>query len=404
MAYVIDPSTGIYIDPVSGATSMDPLGQTAVTNPSLVQQAKRNLAVSHGLLDTLGKYGTQFDQSITGEQALSKHLNDVIAGQAPSVAQAQLQEGLGQVRQQADSQASGASGANAGLARMTAIQAGGAAAAQVNQQAAELRAREQAAAVQNQGAVLGNIATQSAGMYGTNVTGAANFSNQAEQAAATQAQIDEQRSEANKRLIANLVAAGGAGIATLATGGAAAPLAAGALSGLASGQAGSAAAAGAGSGGVVANPAAAPAPQQLDSVLSGAMPATPSNFSADAILGKAPLSATDQSNLVNTGLSSGTAYTSDENEKTDIQRAPMEKFLDHLAGFTFDYKDPGGVEEPGGQRMGPMAQEVRQGGPIGRSMVIDGAPLKMDIPNSVGAALSAVGYLNEQIKKLRAER
>lgn len=405
MAYVLDPSTGVYVDPVSGATAMDPLGQTAVTNPSLVSQAKRNLAVSHGLLDTLGKYGQQFDQSISGEQALSRHLNDVIAGQAPSVAGQQLQEGLGQVRQQADSMASGATGANAGAARLQAIQTGGAAAAGVNQQTAMLRAQEQAAATQNQGAVLGNIAGQSANMYGTNVTGAANFSSQAGNEAAQQAQLDEQRREANLRLITNLAAAGGAGLATLATGGAAAPTAGAALSGIAAGQAGQAASNIAGINGPVANPAAAPAAEQLDSVLAGASPSSSAGFSADSILGpRSPYQGPDI-NPTTGGLSSGSAYTSDEREKTDIQKPgndAMEQFLNHISGFTYDGKP--GSDIPAGKRMGPMAQDVQQGGPIGKSMVIDGAPLKMDVANTLGSTLAAVSYLNDQIKQLRAQR
>lgn len=389
---------------------MDPLGQVAVTNPSLVEQAKRNLAVSHGLLDTLGKYGQQFDQSISGEQALSRHLNDVIAGQAPSVAQEQLQQGLGQVRQQADSQAAGVSGANAGLARLQAIQTGGAAAAGANQQAAVLRAQEQAAAVQNQGAVLGNMGNQAANMYGTNVSGASAFSGQAANLAAQQAQIDAAKAEANRRLTMNIIAAAGATAATVATGGAAAPLALGGLaalnSGQASGSAGNSAANSAGSGGTVANPAALPVSEQLDSALAPALPPTPSDMSPDAILGAKPqsLSPTDQANLVNTGLSSGTAYTSDKREKTDIQKAPMDQFLDHIAGFTYDYKNPGVPGEAAGKRVGPMAQDVQQGGPIGKSMVVDGQPLKLDIPNSVGAALAAVGYLNQQIQDLKRKK
>jgi len=403
VAYTLDPSTGIYIDPVSGATSMDPLGQTAVTNPSLVQQAKRNLAVSHGLLDTLGKYGANFDQSISGERALSQHLAEVIAGRAPSVAGAQLAEGVGQIRQQADSMASGASGANAGIARLQAIQTGGSAMANANQQAALLRAQEIAAATANQGAVLGNIANQNANMYGTGLSGAANFAGTAGTEAAQQAQIDEQRSEANKRLIANIIAAGGAGLATLATGGAAAPIAGAAASGIAAGAAGNSAANFASS--PEANVQIPPAAGTTNEDLLGPSSVTPVPSAADThalVNSLGGLSPEDQSNLVNTGLSSGMAYTSDEREKTDVAKAPMDQFLDHLAGFTFEGKP--GSDIPGGQRMGPMAQDVKQGGPIGQSMVIDGKPLKMDIPNSLGAALAAVGYLNEQIKELKARK
>lgn len=407
MAYTLDPSTGVYIDPTTGATSMDPLGQVAVTNPSLVQQAKRNLAVSHGLLDQLGKYGAQFDQSISGERALSRHLNDVIAGTAPSVAGVQLQQGLGQIRQAADSQASGASGANAGLARLQAIQTGGQASANTNQQAALIRAQELADATRNQGAVLGNIASQSAGMYGTNVGAAAQFSGQAGNEAAEQAKIDAEKEMANRRLIANLVAAGGATMATLATGGAAAPAAVSALSGLASGQAGSAAAAGAGNDITAGLPSTVPSTGVTNDDLLGTTSALSYPSAADThstVAGLSPLSADDQANLVNTatGLSASGAYTSDEREKTDIKKAPMEQFMDHLAGMTFEGK--AGSDIPGGKRIGPMAQDVAQGGPIGRSLVIDGTPMKMDLPNTMGATLAAVSYLNEQIKQLRAAR
>jgi hypothetical protein len=407
MAYTLDPSTGIYIDPVNGATSMDPLGQQAVTNPSLIQQAKRNLAVSHGLLDQLGKYGAQFDQSITGEQALSRHLNDVIAGNAPSVAGAQLQQGLGQIRQQADSQASGASGTNAGLARLQAIQTGGDAAAGVNQQMALVRAQEIADATRNSGAVLGNMASQSAGMYGTNVGGAAQFSGQAGNEAEAQAKIDAEKEMANRRLIMNLVAAGGATAATLATGGAAAPLAAAGLSGLAAGQAGNAAANGAGD--VTAGlPSTVPSTGATNEDLLGttsALSSYPSAAETHAMVGGlTPLSDADKSNLVNTatGLSASGAYTSDEREKTDIKKAPMEQFMDSLSGFTYEGKP--GSDIPPGKRMSPMAQDVQQGGPIGKSLVIEGTPMKMDIVNTVGATLSAVKYLNDQIRELRARR
>lgn len=410
MAYVLDPSTGIYVDPVSGATAMDPLGQTAVTNPSLVSQAKRNLAVSHGLLDTLGKYGSQFDQSISGERALSGHLSEVISGNAPSVAGEQLQQGLGQVRQAADSQASGATGANAGVARLQAIQTGGAAGANVNQQAAMVRAQELADATRNQGAVLGNMASQSAGMYGTNVAGAAQFSGQAGNEAGQQAQIDAEKAAAHQRLIMNLVAAAGATAATVATGGAAAPLAFGGLAALANSEKGSGAAGNAaanGAGDITAGlPSMVPGTGATNEDMLGPTSSSAAYPSAadttQMVRGLTPTDPNDRSNLLNTdtGLSESGRYTSDEREKTGIVKAPMDQFLDHLAGFTFEGKP--GSDIPAGQRMGPMAQDVRQGGPIGKSMVIDGKPLQMDIPNSIGATLAAVSYLNEQIKKLKA--
>lgn len=409
MAAIYDSSTGVYLDPRTGAASLDPYGTQAVSNPSLVEQAKRNLAVSHGLLGQLAGYGKQFTDAVGGEQALSRHLADVIAGNSPSVAQAQLQQGLGRIRQEQDSMASGTGGSNAALARMNASANVGNAQANANQSAALIRAQEVAQAERNQGAVLGNIAGQSAGMYGTNLSGAGTFSGQAGNEAAEQARIDAEKDAANKRLITNLIAAGGATAATIATGGAAAPLVAPALAGLGSGQSGNSAANSAGINGAVANPAAIPANQALDETISSALTSGPSDYSANAILGPQPLSQTDQANLVNTatGLSAGTAYTSDKREKTNIKKAPIEEFLDSLSshgeGKLYNYTHPGTPGEAPGNRIGPMAQDVQKSA-IGRTIVVGGRNLQIDIPNAVGGTLAAVSYLNDEIKKLKGSR
>lgn len=409
MALLYDAASGTYINPSTGAVSLDPLGTQAVTDPSLISQAKRNLAVSHGLLGQLAGYGQQFTQAVGGENELARHLSDVIAGRAPSVAGAQLQQGLGQVRQAADSEASGASGNNAALARIEAIQAGGAAGASANQTGAILRAEEVANAERNEGAVLGNVAGQSAQMYGTNLSGAVNFSGQAGNESAQQAQIDAAKDAANKQLVANIVAAAGATAATVATGGAAAPLAGAALAGLARGEAGHTAAANANPD-ITANlPSVAP----TSATTSGA---TDEDLLAPTSSAPVP-SAADTHALVNslgptyegpdinpgTGLSTSQAYTSDRREKTDVSKAPMQDFLDKIAGFTFGYKAPGTPGEAPGQRISPMAQDVRRSA-IGKTMVLDGKPLQMDIPNAVGGALAAVAYLNDEIKKLKGQR
>lgn len=99
------------------------------------------------------------------------------------------------------------------------------------------------------------------------------------------------------------------------------------------------------------------------------------------------------------------AATSDEREKKDISpvKGPdMEKFLDKLAGFSFDYKHPGTEGEAPGRRVGVMAQDAEKAGPVGKSMVIDGDRLSLDLPNAVGAALAAVSYLHGKMKARKA--
>lgn len=402
-AAVYDSASGTYINPTTGAVSLDPLGTQAVTDPGLISQAKRNLAVSHGLLGQLAGYGTQFTQAVGGENELARHLGDVIAGRAPSVAEAQLEQGLGQIRQAADSEASGTSGNNAALARIQAIQTGGAATANANQTATLLRAQEVADAERNQGAVLGNVAGQSANMYGTNLSGAANFSGQAGNEAGEQAQIDAQKAAANRQLVANLLAAGGATAATIATGGAAAPAAAAGLGGLSKSEQADMMS---GTNVTAGLPSVVPSTGVTNEDLLGPSTSAPVPSAADTHSLVNSLSPTYEGPDVNPttgGLSSTSPYVSDRREKKDIEKAPMEDFLDKIAGFTYRYKAPGNPGEMSGQRIGPMAQDVARSA-VGKTMVVAGKPLQMDIPNAVGGTLAAVAYLNDEIKKLKGRR
>src|SRR4029077_5936990 len=166
-----DPVTGLYVDPATGQASMDPHGSQPA-NPALGAQASRNLGISNQLLSQLGPTGQQYNAAQQGQTALTGQLKGVIAGTAPSVAQAQLSQGVEQARRQADSQASGASGTNAALARMQAIQTGGELGAQANQSAALVRAGETAAARGQEAQILGQQAGEATQQYGTNLSGA----------------------------------------------------------------------------------------------------------------------------------------------------------------------------------------------------------------------------------------
>lgn len=400
MARTLDPQTGLYVDSATGAVSSDPLGATAITDPSLMGQARRNLEISHGLLNQLGTFGSQYGQAFNAEGQLSRSLNDTIEGRGPSVAQTQLEAGLGDIRHAQESEASGATGENGALAHMNAMVNTGQAQAQANQAASLLRAQEIAGAQRTQAGVLGNQASQAQGMYGANLSGASGFSAQAGNEATTQANIDEARHEANMRLVTNLIAAGGATAATLATGGAAAPaLAAGGMAGgQAAGQAGATA-----SNINYGTNIPAPAPGATFAAAPVSAPSfAPADTSTSVPSGPA---ADDQFPGVRSAFGGGAndPYTSDRREKTDVKSAnpQMEHFLDQIAGYSFDYKHPGTAGEAPGARVGVMAQDAVKS-PLGRELVIGGKTLKLDPANTAGAALAAVSYLNAELKKLKA--
>ncbi len=115
-----------------------------------------------------------------------------------------------------------------------------------------------------------------------------------------------------------------------------------------------------------------------------------------------------EGNLLNAGGSALTtaAVASDKNEKKDISKvsnADMDDFLSKLAGFHFQYKHPGNEGEASGDRMGVMAQDANKS-TIGKNMVIDGKPLKLDLGNAVGSALAAVAYLSKQLKEIKKSK
>lgn len=221
MALQQDPATGKYVDPNTGSVYHDPLGGQLSTDPNLNSQVQRNLGVSNSLYNSLGQYGQGFAQAQTGQNQLGSYLQQIINGSAPSVAGQQLQQGLGQVRSDINSQVSGATGNNAALARYGGEQAYGNAAAQTNQAAALARQQEVNSALAARGQLLGQQAGENAQMFGQTLSGAGQASGQATQGGVAQAQIDQQNRQMWLNFISNLAgAAGGAGV-RFATGGAA---------------------------------------------------------------------------------------------------------------------------------------------------------------------------------------
>lgn len=315
---VYDPSTGLYVNQTTGGVSTDPGGQHPVQNPSLATQAARNISVSNNLMSKLSTYGNQYQQAFQGQTGLTQELQRTINGTGPSVAQGQLQEGLGQIRSAANSEAAGATGANAALARQNATLATGDAATKTNQDAAVLRAQEVAQAEQAKGQVLGSQAGESSGMYGTNLAGANAAAGLAGSEEGTLEGANQHATEQQNQLEFNLLNGAGTAAAKAATGG------------------------------------------------------------------------------------GGATAVSDRREKTDVKKlgdSDMEQLLSKISGYGFDYKNPGEAGEAPGARVGVMAQDAQKAGPIGKSMVVDGKPMKLDLPNAVGAALAAVAYLKKRIDK-----
>ena len=312
MALKQDPTTGLFLDS-QGNAFVDPSGTVASTDPGLNAQAQRSLSASNDLYAKLAQYQQNYQQANQGQTQLGAALDRTISGTAPSVAQTALDASTDQIGRNLTSEAAGATGENAGLARYAAIQGTGTAQAQAASSAAQLRAQEVAQAEQAKGGVLAQQAAAAGNFYGSTLGGATGAANTAEAGAATQANINEQESAADKALAGNLISG-----------------------------AGSAATAG--------------------------------------------------------------AVRSDPAVKTDmhgVSDSAKEQLMEKLKLMAFNYKDPGTEGEPAGQRAGLNAKQVQEGGPLGEHMVIDGKPLKLDVGNSLGVMAGLIGYLHDEVAKLK---
>lgn len=206
---VYDPGTGLYVNQATGAVSTDPAGQQVVQDPSLATQATRNLATSGQFLSQLGQYGAQYSGAQANENALGAHLNATINGTAPSVAQTQLEQGLGQIAQQQQSAASGATGESGALARQNAMANIASASAKTNQDTAGLRAQEVSGAEGAEGTLLGNEANQALIASGQSETAAGNFSNLAGGEQGNQATLTQSGGKNQLTTLGSIASAGG---------------------------------------------------------------------------------------------------------------------------------------------------------------------------------------------------
>jgi hypothetical protein len=200
--------------PDSGSFFNNLAAGTKLGGPSSLQQlSDQDQENQRRLLQQLALYNQQYNDAYQRQSAASRGFDSVINGTAPSVAQTQLQQGVGQIAQQQLAQASGATGQNAAIARIAAMQNTGAAQAQANQAAAVQRAMEIDQARRAKAAISGQQAGEAGSMYGANLSGAVGFSSPAVTASGQDAAIKQKEEEANRAFWSNIIKAGGSAIA-----------------------------------------------------------------------------------------------------------------------------------------------------------------------------------------------
>lgn len=388
------------------------------------------------------------DQVRARQLSLADAVTAAMEGKAPSVAEQQLKMGAERLIKQQYALAASARGQNVGLAAREAAMGAADIGAELNAQAALLRAQETATARGQLGAVLGDIRgvdaglattdaqlAQQAGIFsagernatersnaalGTNVNVAnAGFTNEQSRAAAQiAAQIEmANAAEANKltglgaelQSRTNIANAGftnerDALLAKLENEVRLGNMTAESARAIAQGQFDQQASA--------ANLDALLRSRELDlkgqqdlrtAILTGqgqTLSAGTSLFDSQAKIAAAEKAGT--MGLISAGL--GAIAASDERLKTDIEDGEEDTsaFLASLNARKYRYRD---TRVPGtrpGQRFGIMAQDLERS-PMGKSLVLDTPVGKMvDVPMAVGAILASMGNLHRRVGAVEA--
>jgi len=111
--------------------------------------------------------------------------------------------------------------------------------------------------------------------------------------------------------------------------------------------------------------------------------------------------------LVGAGAMLGAgALMSDERVKTDIRDVPpedLEAFLEAAAGHRYRYRE--GLDEPGRERVGVMAQDLEQTR-VGDTLVDEGPDgvKRIDTAKGYGAMLAAMHEMNARLAKLEGKK
>ena len=155
---ILDPITGKYYDARSGTVYNDPYGQSVVTNPNVAQLTAQNVSKSAGYGRRAAAGDAEHAQTFRQQTALADSFNNTINNpNAPSVARVQLGQSTDALARRQMAGAAGVNGPNAFAARRLALQNIANGAAQADQSAALIRAKETSDAQSGLGTLLSGM-------------------------------------------------------------------------------------------------------------------------------------------------------------------------------------------------------------------------------------------------------
>ena len=109
-------------------------------------------------------------------------------------------------------------------------------------------------------------------------------------------------------------------------------------------------------------------------------------------------------NAVATGIAAYASFPgSDIRMKKNVSSGDpeIERFLDALNAYQYEYRDPKAAHAEEGMFLGIMAQDAERGGPMGQRVVVDTPEGKrLDPGHGMAAILAAQANLHERTKKL----
>lgn len=194
-----DPATGVFFDPTTGRSYLDPAGTQVVADPNLAQQTAANYQRAGGFYGKIAGTDVTLDRVDAGQNNLLGTLHQTMTDpNAPSVARAQLAQTVDQNGRQILGTAAGVGGNNAYDARRAALStlAGANTAAAGN--AAVLRQKEVQDATSMSGNVLGQQAQQAQARQNANLSAGADLTHTAATSQAQQQGIQQKTDEANQ--------------------------------------------------------------------------------------------------------------------------------------------------------------------------------------------------------------
>lgn len=204
-----DPQTGVFYDPSSGRSYLDPGGIQVVADPNLAQQTAANFQRAGGFFNKIAGQDATLDQVNAGQNQLLGNLNRTINDpNAPSVARAQLAQTTDANGRQILGTAAGVGGANAYDARRAALSTLAGANTAAAGQGAVLRAKEIADATSTAGNVLNQQGQAAQARQNTNVGAGIDLTHTAATSQASQQGLNQKTDEANQGKNLKLAGAG----------------------------------------------------------------------------------------------------------------------------------------------------------------------------------------------------